>query len=269
MSRLRIGIIGCGTIGGYIARYFNKTLKDIELIALADIDKEKALVLAKSFATPPQIMSNLELIDQVDLVIEAACKEIVPELIRYVISKQKDMIVLSVGGLIGEPNLLQTIMDNKSHIHIPSGAIAGLDAAKAASIGKIKKVILTTTKPPKGLVGAPYIKKNSIDLFSIKKSVIIFEGTAKDAVTAFPKNINVAAALSIATLGPDKTIVKIVVNPKATTNSHKITIKGDFGEITTKTVNMPCPYNPKSSYLAVLSCIAMLEDIVGSLKVAS
>ncbi|MFH0924879.1 MAG: aspartate dehydrogenase [bacterium] len=267
MSKFKVGIVGCGNIGNYLAKFLDRE-EYFELKALADIDRERARNLANLLSSQPSVVSNLELVDLVDLTIESACPQVVPGLVRNTILKKRNILVLSVGGLVSEPDLLDLIRKNKeTQVYIPSGAIAGLDAVKAAAAsGGIKKVTLTTTKPPKGLEGAPYIKDKNIDLFRINVPTVIFEGTAREAINAFPKNINVAISLSIAGIGPDMTIVKIVANPNTDVNSHEITVEGDFGKIETRTENVPCPFNPRSSYLAVLSTIALLKGMTSSLK---
>ena len=128
---------------------------------------------------------------------------------------------------------------------------------------------MTTTKPPKALEGAPYIVKNKINLNTITTKTIIFEGSALEAVDAFPANINVAASLSIAGIGAEKTKVKIVADPNTGKNMHEIVVEGVFGKLTTSTENLPSPNNPKTSYLAVLSAISMVKKIVGNVKVGN
>ncbi len=130
-------------------------------------------------------------------------------------------------------------------------------------------VKLTTFKPPKGLAGAEYIVQNNIDLEKIKRKTSIFKGTVVEAVAGFPKNINVAAVLSLAGIGIKKTQVEIVIVPTATRNSHQIEVEGDFGKITTRTDNQPSPTNPKTSYLASLSAIATISGIIKNVKIGT
>jgi aspartate dehydrogenase len=121
--------------------------------------------------------------------------------------------------------------------------------------------MLTTTKSPKALAGAPFFETSKIKLDDITKSTVIYEGTAAEAVRAFPANVNVAAVLSLAGIGVDKTKVRIVADPQATTNQHEIAASGSFGEIIITVNNVPSPGNPKTSFLAVLSAIECLRAI--------
>ena len=154
-------------------------------------------------------------------------------------------------------------------IHIPSGAISGLDAVKAAHMAKITKITLTTRKPPHALTGVEYLKKRKIKLDLIRKETTLFEGSVRMATKLFPKNINVAAALGLASGIKEKVTIRLITSPKFTTNSHEVEVMGDFGKLVSKTENVACPDNPKTSYLAVLSAIATLKGILSEIKIGT
>ncbi len=269
MKNLKVGIVGCGTIGRELAQAIDREIKEAQLVALADIDGEKARELANSLKEKPEILSLDELVKRSDLIIEAAAKDVVPSLAKKVINQGKDIMIMSVGGLLGNENIFTLAKEKDCKIYLPSGALAGLDGVKSASIGRIDSVTLTTHKPPEGLKGAPYIIKNKIDLDAITEETIIFEGSANEAVGGFPKNVNVSAALSLAGIGAEKTRVRIIVDPGTKRNIHEIEVKGEFGKLVSRTENLPSPKNPKTSYLACLSAIATLKGIVSSLKVGT
>ncbi len=269
MRNLKVGIVGCGAIGTELAQAIDREIKDTQLVALTDIDEEKAKRLAYSLKRKPEILPLDRLIERSDLIIEAASKDLVSSLARKVIEQGKDIMIMSVGGLLGNEDILDLAKKKGSKIYLPSGALAGLDGVKSASIGKIDSVILTTRKPPEGLKGAPYIIKNKIDLDTITKETVIFEGSANEAVEGFPKNINVSAALSLAGIGKEKTKVKIIADPNLKKNIHEIEVKGEFGRLISRTENLPSPKNLKTSYLACLSAIATLKGIVSNIKVGT
>ncbi len=263
MARVKVGIIGCGVIGSALAEAIeNRFSKSADLAAVCDLDKEKSRKLVDSLKNKPRISSIDKLIDISDLIIEAASKEASGDIAYKALQHRKDVMIMSVGGLIERQDVLRLAERGSSRLYLPSGGICGLDGVKAASIGKVESVTLTTRKPPRGLEGAPYIADNGIDLKKIKKETLLFEGTASQAVTAFPKNINVAAVLSLAGIGPSKTKVKIITSPEYNKNSHQIEVKGEFGTLTARTDNFPSPQNPKTSFLAVLSAIATLKEIL-------
>jgi aspartate dehydrogenase len=268
-SRRKIGLIGCGTIGGFIARQVDRWV-EVELSAIADSDAAKAEQLAAAVTGSPRILSNEELISQVDLVVEAAGKDVVPWLIGRVIEQGKEALIMSLGGMLAlSDEQWKALASYQGHIYLPSGAIAGLDAIKAASLGRLSSVTLTSRKPPAGLQGAPYLKRQGLDISSLSEPLVVFEGSAREAVAGFPQNVNVAAALSLAGLGPDRTRVRIIADPHISTNIHEIEATGDFGRITTRSENAPSPTNPKTSYLAALSAVATLTRIINPLQLGS
>ena len=171
---------------------------------------------------------------------------------------------MSTGGLIKDPNLLNKIKN--CLILLPSGAISGLDAIKSV-VGKIKSLRLTTTKPIRGLESAPHITKNRINLKNLKNKKVIFEGNLKEAIIGFPKNINVAATLYLASKFDDMQ-VKIIADPTAIYNTHEIEVIGDFGKIKTTTNNLPSE-NPRTSYLALLSAINILKNMKNNIKIGN
>ncbi len=264
---LKMGIVGCGTIGSGLAMAIEQKFKDkASLVALCDIDKQKAALLASKLREAPPILPLDELIEECDLVIETAEASVSGEIAKKALLANRDVMVVSVGGLV-ESDVFELANEKHCHIYMPSGAICGLDGVKSAVMGKVSRVTITTRKPPKGFEGAPYVVRNKIDLSSINEETVLFEGNALETIQGFPKNVNVAIALSFAGIGPAKTQVRVVCSPHYTTNSHEIEVEGEFGRLTTKTENVPSPQNPRTSYLAVLSAIATLKGILDYVRI--
>ena len=261
----KVGIVGCGTIGSYLAKTILKKYKNnVRLVGICEVDEGKIDTLSRALKEKIKSYDLDSLIKKSDLIIEAAYAEEATNVVERTAFFSVDVMVMSVGGLLKYPQIFKRI--EKRKIYIPSGAIAGLDAIKAASKGKIKSVTLTTKKPIAGLVGADYIRKKKIDLNKIKKEQVIFEGTALEAVAGFPRNINVAAVLSLAGIGARKTKICIVASRLAKRNSHTIAIEGDFGRIVCCTENVPSEINPKTSQLAILSALATLDGILSNVR---
>lgn len=269
---IKVGLIGCGSIGTVIAEAIdNEIAGEAELLAVYDILRENAEKLIDKLSKKPVIAKTAEeLIKRRDiqLVIEAASQKAVKEYAIKILEEGKDLMVMSTGALLDD-ELLKHIMDcakrANTKIYVPSGAIVGLDNLKSATIGKIYEVILTTRKPAKSFEDS--ISKKELD--KIKKPTLIYEGPAKEAVKLFPKNINVAASLSLAGVGPYKTKVRIIADPEIKEIIHEIHVRGEFGEMETKTVNKPFPENPRTSYIAALSAIATLKKITENLIVGT
>jgi len=259
----KIGIIGCGAMGSWIAEYITKNLRDkSKVAAICDIDSNKAKKLSEKIKPMPIITTIDGLIDESDLIIETASPEVSGTIAEKAESLKKDVLIMSTGGLLNKPHLIEKINSGRSYIHISSGAICGLDGLKSAMTGAVKSVTLTTRKPLKGLAGSPYLKEKNIDIEKIDKETLIYSGTARDAIRYFPQNINVAVTLSICGLGADRTSVRLFTSPEYTKNTHEIEVEGEFGKLWTKTENIPSRANPKTSGLAIFSAIAKLKEIL-------
>jgi aspartate dehydrogenase len=270
MKKLKVGIIGCGTIGSEIAASCVTLLKEkVELSALYDIDTKKTEHLSRLVKGNIVAGSMDEAFNKADLIVESASASVSREVVAKAVEKSKAVLVMSVGGLIESEGLLNEADKKNIRVYFPSGAISGVDGLKAAALSKITAVTLTTKKPLKGLEGAPYLKEKNINLDSVRAEKTLFDGSPIEAIKGFPKNINVASVLSLAGIGAKKTRVKIVTSPEYTKNVHEIEITGDFGRITTRTENVPSKKNPKTSALAILSAIATLKGIVESVKIGT
>lgn len=262
---IKAGIIGCGSIGGVIADAIVHRFADtVKLLGICDIDEEKAHKLLKRLKVNVPLLSRKELIKKCGLIIEAASGSISYEIAKEALQAGKDVMVMSTGGLLGRSDIFELAKKKNAKIYLPSGAICGLDGVKSAMMANVKSVTLTTRKPPSGLKGAPYVLKKNIDLDSIKDETVIFEGTAEDAVKGFPQNVNVSATLSLCGLGAKATKVRIVTSPHYKSNIHEVEVEGDFGRLKTVTENVPMLDNPKTSYIAALSAIATLKNIISN-----
>jgi len=268
---MKVGIVGCGTIGSKLAEHIDRNLKGrASLTVLSDIDAKNAEMLSARLESKPKVDSIDNLIKSVDLVIEAASAKVSGDIAGKAVSAGKDVMVMSTGGLLkGYGPLFKLAEEKKAHIYLPSGAICGLDGLKGAKFSEIEKATLTTRKPPEGLKGAPYVVAHNIDLSGITQETVIFEGDAFEAMEGFPANINVAATLSLCGIGPEKTQVKIIASPSSKRNIHEIEIEGGFGKLVARTENVPSPDNPKTSYMAILSAMATLDGILDNVKIGT
>jgi len=255
---MNLGIIGCGAIGTDVALAADE-MKEIEKIYLQDIEKEKAIYLKKNLKKA-EIKPVKEFLENIDVVFEAASQQAVDEYAIDILQAGKDLVIMSVGSLFDDEyrkELEETARIKHCKIYLPSGAVCGIDGILSASIDAVDEVTLVTTKPPKSL-GKNYGKR-----------ITVFEGSAREAVEEFPRNINVAASLSLAGVGFDRTKVQIVADPVAIRINHKILAHGKFGRLRAEVENMPNPNNPKSSYMASLSAIATLKRIINPIQIGA
>lgn len=270
MDKKTIGIVGCGAIGSYLAEYAceNMTGK-ISSVVIWDKDAEKAEFLSSRVRRVKMAGGLEDLARQADVIIEAASPLAVPDLFKVALEKQKDLIVMSIGGLLGNEHLLAAAREKGIRVTLPSGAIAGIDALKASKIAGLESVTITTRKAPRSVKGAPYLAEKGIDVDSIDKETVIFEGNALEAIKGFPKNVNVSALLSIAGMGGEKTKVRIIVSAEYTRNSHEVEIISGSGRVLARTENVPSPSNPKTSYLAALAAITSLREYFDTVRIGT
>jgi aspartate dehydrogenase len=168
-------------------------------------------------------------------------------------------------GALTDPELSARIttlaVEGNRRVIVPSGALGGIDAIRAVS-DRLDEVTLTTTKPPQALRGAPGFRE--WESKTLTEPTVIFEGAALDAVRLFPANVNVAATLSLAGIGPARTLVRVVADPASSVNRHEITASGDFGSFRFAMELQPHDRNPKTSFLAVVSAIEALRSAFSS-----
>jgi len=270
---LKIGIAGCGAIGSSLAKTIVRDFQEAaELVALFDIDTKKSQDLSNLIGKTKRLSveSLQQLINKSELVIEASSAKSSCAIAQAVLSRRRDIMIMSVGGIVAELGTLSSLAKRyNAKVYVPSGAVAGIDALKAASVKNLKSIVLTTRKNPKSFKDVEYIRRKKINLDKIKRDTTLFFGSAKQAIKFFPQNINVAGTLCIAGLGEDKTKVKIVATPGIEKNIHEIEIKSEAANISTRTENILHPENPKTSYLAVLSAVATLKQILDPVKIGT
>lgn len=267
---MNVCIVGCGAIGSELAVAIDSgKVKGVTLLALVDVMRDSAHKLKSRLRNDVGVFTNLSELTSspefkdVDLVIEAASQAAAKIISKRIVECKKDLLLMSVGALTDEvllSQLLSAVITNGTHIYVPSGAIAGIDAIKSMK-GTLESVKLTTTKNPRALAGAPFFNTSDIGLDSITEKKLVYEGTAADAVTKFPANINVAAILALAGIGFHETKVRIIADPHINVNQHQIEAVGAFGEMVITVRNVSSQNNPKTSLLAVLSAVECLRSI--------
>jgi aspartate dehydrogenase len=267
---LPIGIIGIGSIGSSVARAILRGEQEgVTLVAVADISPPPEELLKElqshSVAVVNSFSSLLEF--PLRLVVECANQDVVRKCAGLFISNKIDLLIMSVGALVQGTffaDLAAKAKENGCRIYIPSGAVGGIDALKAARLHGLERVILTTRKPP-GSLG----RIEGVDLEHLSEPRVIYEGKATEAVVKFPQNVNVAATISLAGLGPDKTQVRIVADPTVNQNIHEIQVQGTFGSFEIRLANNPSPQNPKTSFLACLSVLSLLKRIQEEIQIGT
>ncbi len=263
-----VGVVGLGAIGRAVCRALDEGIPGLRLVGALARDRGRAEKFLTGLAGQPPFLSLDDLIAASDLVVEASTLAHLEEIAPKVLAAGRDLVVLSCGGLLGRRDWVALAEANQCRIHVPSGAIAGLDGVKGASVGAVTRVTMETRKPPRGLAGAPWILQEKIDLDAIREETLVFEGPATEACRAFPANVNVLAALSLAGIGPERTRIRIYAVPGLAHNAHRVTIEGEFGRLSVEIENVPSE-NPRTGRLSYLSTIALLRDLGATLRIGT
>ncbi len=185
------------------------------------------------------------------------------------VGKGRIFMPLSCGQLLDHMDLVERAAATGARIVVPTGALLGLDAVRGEAEGDIESVTMVTRKPPGGLEGAPHLVENNIDVSNLSAPLLVFDGTARDAVKGFPANVNVAVALSLAGIGPDRTTIQIWADPGVSRNTHTIKVEADSVRFEMTIENVPSKANPRTGALTPLSTIAALRGLVQPLKVGT
>jgi aspartate dehydrogenase len=266
----KLGIAGLGAIGLKVARMIDSgTVPGIELAAVSANDKARAADKLADFAKPPVVTDLAGLSDHANIIVECAPAAVFSDVAGPAIEHGHYFMPLSVGALLDHMDLVERAKETGARIIVPTGAIIGLDTVRAMAVGEIASVNLETRKPPGGLAGAPYLVANDIDISNLSEPLCVFRGTAREAARAFPANVNVAAALGLAGIGPDKTKIEVWADPGVNRNHQTVTIVSDAGEATMSIQNIPSDENPRTGRIVANSVIATLNRFTAPLTAGS
>ena len=267
-TKLRVAIAGLGAIGKKVAEALDRGIEGLVLTAVSAQHPEKHRDWLGNLKTQPAVLPIEKLADVADIVIECAPARLVRSIVAPFVTSGKTAIVLSAGALLENEDLIGLAKQNGGQIVVPTGALIGLDAVTAAAVGQIHSVRMVTRKPVQGLAGAPYLVENNIDIEQITEPLRIFEGTAREAAKGFPANLNVAVALSLAGIGPDRTRLEIWADPALTRNVHRVEVESDSARFSLSIENIPSE-NPKTGRITALSVIAFLRKQRAPLRVGT
>jgi len=266
---LRVAIGGFGAIGRVVAEHLDLGIDGLTLVAVSARDTARAAAAMAGFARPVPVLPLARLGDEADIVVECAPAALLRELAEPALAHGRMVMVLSCGALLDQFDLVDLAQKHGGRILVPSGALLGLDAVVAAAQGGIARVHMVTRKPPQGLAGAPYLEENAIDVVGLSEPKRVFAGTAREAARGFPANVNVAAALALAGIGPDRTTIEIWADPTVTRNVHRIEVDAEAARFSMQIENVPTQENPRTVRLTALSVIAALKKLSASLAIGT
>ncbi|MGF7190462.1 aspartate dehydrogenase [Robbsia andropogonis] len=268
---LRVGIAGLGTVGKTLVEMIEAGDPAIQVTAVAARSPERAqawLGERRWRVDAPAVVGFDAMPALCDVVVECAPSHLLAAIATPMLTAGKIVIPLSVGALLDRMDLVDIARGTGGQICVPTGALLGLDAVTAAAQGTIRSVRMVTRKPVIGLLGAPFLEQNDIDIADIKAPMRIFEGTPREAAVGFPANLNVAVALALAGIGPDATSLEIWADPGLQRNTHTITVDADSASFTMTIENIPSE-NPKTGRITALSVLALLRKLHAPLRVGT
>ncbi len=266
---LRVAIGGFGAIGEVVARRLDQGIEGLALAAVSARNTGRTEAAMAGFSRRVPVVPLGRLWEEADIVVECAPAHLLREIAEPALAQGRTVMVLSCGALLDNFELVELARRHGGRILVPTGALLGLDAVAAAAEAGISTVHMITTKPPGGLIGAPYLEANHIDIGRLSEPKCVFAGTAREAARGFPANVNVAAALALAGIGPDRTTVEIWADPRVTRNIHRIEVEGEAARLSMQIENVPSAENPRTGRMTPLSVVAALKKLASPLAIGT
>jgi aspartate dehydrogenase len=269
MPGLKVGIAGLGTIGKKVAATLLAGMPGLELAAVSGGDRDKARATLTALGCDVPVVSPDELATLVDVVVECAPTAAFTSIARPALEQGRILLTVSGAAILQHPEVVELAQRRGGKIILATGALLGLDAVRAAAESTIHSVTMVTRKPPRSLVKAKYIIENNISLENLAGPLQVFKGSAREGAEKFPSNVNVAAALGLAGVGPDLTQLEIWADPTLVRNTHFITVDADSARLELKIENVPTEENPGTGRITALSVIAALRSLGAPMRVGT
>jgi len=266
---IKVAIGSLGTVGMAVARRIATGREGMALAAVSARNRERARERLAAVGAGAPVLALDELAAAADVVVECAPAEHFRTLAQPVVEAGKVLVPISVAGLLEHMDLVDRAAATGARILVPSGAILGLDALRAAREGEIHEVRMVTRKPPGGLAGAPHLVRNGISVEGLTQPLKVFEGSAAEGARGFPANVNVAAAVGLAGIGPQRTVLEIWADPGVARNVHDIHVRADAASFTLHIENVPSEENPRTGRLVAQSVVATLRRLCSPLAVGT
>jgi aspartate dehydrogenase len=268
---MRIALLGGGTIARLILEHVRGgNLPGIEVVALSGrAAGSRAESLARAHGVPFVVGRKALLAARPQAVLEAASHEAVREHLVGTLEAGVGVVVLSAGALADDQLRAaaeQAARRTGAPLYVPSGGIGGLDALKAACIAGVDTVSIRVAKPPAAWKNIPYVERLGLDLDALRVPRVLYDGSAREGVPHFPQNVNIAAVLSLAGIGFDRTRLEVVADPALARNTHTIHVAGKSGTFSVVLENVPAPENPKTAWLACYSALAALQSLSSGVR---
>ncbi len=265
----RVGIAGLGVIGAKVARALTEGLEGMALVAVTSGDRHKAERMLEAMGAAAPVVSPTELAQACDVIVECAPTAAFLSIAVPALEAGRVVLTVSAAALLEHMEMVDLARANGGRIIVATGALLGLDAVRAAAHGEVRSVTMVTRKPPKSLRGAPHLAVIGVDVDALTEPTLLFDGSARDGARGFPANVNVAAALALAGIGPDRTRLQIWADPGLERNTHTIVVDAEAARLEMTIANVPSVEKPGTGRITALSVISALEGLTSPLKIGS
>lgn len=253
---MKVGLIGYGQIGRTVGEALTRgRVSGCELAVVLVRDRARVRGL-NGDATVTTDLDEL-LTSGADVVVEVAGHAALRQYATAVLGSGKDLLTVCAGAF-ADKQFLDTVEDAAMRagrrVLVPSGAIAGLDMISAAAMGRLDTVTHTTRKNPRAF------KPEQLGSSDPAEPTLLFDGPAREGVVRFPENVNVAAAVSLAGIGLDRTRLRVFADPGVRRNVHQLEVDGEFGTLRVEVQNEPSE-KPNTGRVVPMSVLKVLRDL--------
>ncbi|HEV3158076.1 MAG TPA: aspartate dehydrogenase [Candidatus Baltobacteraceae bacterium] len=266
---LKVGIAGFGVIGKSVGRALQRGMDGFTLEAVTSGNLSRARDALAEMEAHANVVPPEELARLCDVIVECAPTEAFLSIVEPALRMGRTVVTVSASALIENMHVVDLAKQHGGRILLATGALLGFDAVRAAAEGNIFSVDMVTRKPPRALIGAPYLKQHNIEIGNLTAPLKVFEGSAREGAAGFPANVNVAAALALAGIGADRTRLQVWADPTIERNRHTISVDADSARFEMTIENVPTPEKPGTGKLTPLSVIAAVKSLTSVLRVGS
>ncbi len=250
-------MIGCGAIGRTLLTYLDENpIAEVHVVLDRNVESSREFV-SKLKRVRPEVTSDLKVLIEScpDIVVEAASPEAVREYVPLLVGKTRHIVIMSVSAFVDVDFFKQLLLRCRNagtQLHVPSGAIGGVDLVKTHALHGLRRILLTTRKPP-----------HALGLSGVSREEVLYEGSVVEAVKRYPRNVNIYATVVIASgLQLDKIWCRVVADPGVSMNVHEMEIESNLGKAFVRLENVPSELNPRTSKIAAYSLIRKITEIV-------
>ena len=263
---LGVAIAGFGSIGRLVGRHLDEGMQGLRLVSVSAANLDRARDNLKLFRARVDAVPLERIADMADVIVDCAVPQVFRDAVTPAIERGRTIVTVNATPLIEHPDVLDLAERTGARIILVSGSVLGFDALRAANMGVINSVLMVTRKPPLSLAHSAWIRERGIEVRRIVKPTRIFEGSAREAAAAFPDKFNIAAAVALASVGPDRVRIEIWLDPAVERNVHRISVDADSTRFEMEIQNVPNPGHEGTGPLTAYSVIAALKDLTATFR---